>query len=75
MDELAAPLTIPAALDRAERLFDGRVAYVEALGRETLVGVDTDEGARLVTVIEGRARLEVGERLRLGLVEAGVRRF
>ena len=53
---------------------DGRVAYVEALGRETLVGIDTDAGARLVTV-EGRARVEVGERLRLGLVEAGVRRF
>jgi ABC-type sugar transport system ATPase subunit len=54
---------------------DGRVAYVEALGRETLIGVDTDAGARLVTVVEGRARLEVGEPIRLGLVEAGIRRF
>jgi ABC-type sugar transport system ATPase subunit len=54
---------------------DGRVAYVEALGRETLVGVDTDAGARLVTVLPGRARLAVGEPLRLGLVPAGVRRF
>jgi ABC-type sugar transport system ATPase subunit len=54
---------------------EGRVAYVEAVGRETLVGVDTDTGARLVTAIEGRARLEIGEPLRLGLVEAGVRRF
>ncbi len=54
---------------------EGHVAYVEALGRETLVGVDTDAGARLVTVVEGRARLEVGEPLRLGLIEAGVRRF
>ena len=54
---------------------EGRVAYVEALGRETLVGVETDAGATLVTVLEGRARVEVGERLRLGLVEAGVRRF
>jgi len=54
---------------------EGRVAYVEALGRETLVGVDTDAGARLVTVLEGRSRIEVGEPLRLGLVEAGVRRF
>jgi len=52
---------------------EGRVAYVEALGRETLVGVDTDAGARLVTVLEGRSRIEVGEPL--GLVEAGVRRF
>ena len=54
---------------------DGRVAYVEALGRETLVGVETDAGATLVTVLEGRARLEVGEPLRVGLVESGVRRF
>jgi hypothetical protein len=28
-----------------------------------------------VTVFEGRARVDVGERLRLGLVEAGVRHF
>ena len=48
---------------------------VEALGRETLVGVETDSGATLVTVLEGHARVEVGERLRLGLVEAAVRRF
>ena len=54
---------------------EGRVAYVEALGRETLVGVETDAGATLVTVLEGRARVDVGERLRLGLVEDGVRRF
>jgi ABC-type sugar transport system ATPase subunit len=54
---------------------EGRVAYLEALGRETLVGVDTPDGARLVTVLEGRARLEVGEPLRLGLIEAGLRRF
>ena len=54
---------------------EGRVAYVEALGRETLVGVETDAGATLVTVLEGRARVDVGERLRLGLVEAAVRRF
>jgi ABC-type sugar transport system ATPase subunit len=54
---------------------EGRVAYVEALGRETLVGVETASGARLVTVLEGRARLELGEPMRLGLVEEGVRRF
>ena len=54
---------------------EARVAYVEALGRETLVGVDTESGARLVTAVEGRARMEVGEPLRLGLVESGIRRF
>jgi ABC-type sugar transport system ATPase subunit len=54
---------------------EGRVAYVEALGRETLVGVDTDEGARLVAAVEGRAALTVGEPFRLGLVQDGLRRF
>jgi ABC-type sugar transport system ATPase subunit len=54
---------------------DGRVAYVEALGRETLIGVDTEGGARLVAAVEGRARLDVGAPIRVGLVEAGIRRF
>jgi ABC-type sugar transport system ATPase subunit len=54
---------------------DGHVAYVEALGRETLVGVDTDAGARLVAAVEGRARLQPREPLRLGLVPEGLRRF
>jgi hypothetical protein len=53
---------------------DGRVAYVEALGRETLIGVDTD-GGRLVAAVEGRARMDVGAPIRLGLVESGLRRF
>jgi ABC-type sugar transport system ATPase subunit len=52
----------------------GRVAYVEALGRETLVGVDT-EGSRLVAVLEGRAPVQVGEDLRLGLVPERLRLF
>jgi ABC-type sugar transport system ATPase subunit len=54
---------------------EGRVAYVEALGRETLIGVDTERGGRLVAAVEGRARLDVGAPIRLGLVEAGIRRF
>jgi ABC-type sugar transport system ATPase subunit len=54
---------------------DGRVAYVEALGRETLVGVETGSGGRLVAAVEGRARLEPGEPMRVGLVERGIRRF
>jgi ABC-type sugar transport system ATPase subunit len=53
---------------------DARVAYVEALGRETLVGVDAD-GARLVAVVEGRARFEPGEPVRVGLVADCGRRF
>ncbi|HET8759318.1 MAG TPA: ABC transporter ATP-binding protein [Solirubrobacteraceae bacterium] len=54
---------------------EGRVGYVEALGRETLVGVDADGGVRLVAVLEGRADLEVGAPLRVGLVPAGMQRF
>jgi ABC-type sugar transport system ATPase subunit len=54
---------------------EGHVAFVEALGRETLVGVDTEHGERLVAVLEGRAALQPGEPLRVGLVEAGLRRF
>jgi multiple sugar transport system ATP-binding protein len=51
------------------------VAYVEALGRESLIGVDTPEGARLVTAVEGRSRLLPGEPFRVGLVESGLCRF
>jgi ABC-type sugar transport system ATPase subunit len=54
--------------------YDGRVAFVEALGRETLVGVDTD-GARLVAAVEGRADYAVGEPIKVGLVAEGMRRF
>jgi ABC-type sugar transport system ATPase subunit len=53
---------------------DGRVAYVEALGRETLVGVDGD-GWRIVAVVDGRTPLGVGAPVRLGLERAGLRRF
>ena len=53
---------------------EGRVAYVEALGRETLIGVDTDRG-RLVAAVEGRVRMDVGAPIRLGLVESGLRWF
>jgi hypothetical protein len=54
--------------------FEGTVAYVEALGRETLIGVDTD-GGRLIAAVEGRVRMDVGAPIRLGLVESGLRRF
>jgi ABC-type sugar transport system ATPase subunit len=54
--------------------YDGHVAFVEALGRETLVGVDV-VGARLVAAVEGRADYAVGEPIRVGLVAEGMRRF
>ncbi|HET6549044.1 MAG TPA: ATP-binding cassette domain-containing protein, partial [Solirubrobacter sp.] len=52
----------------------GRVAFVEALGRETFVGVDVGE-ARLVVFEEGRATRGVGETIEFGLVPSGLRYF
>ena len=52
----------------------GTVAFVEALGRETFVGVDVGE-ARLVVFEEGRATRDVGDELEFGLVPAGLRYF
>jgi ABC-type sugar transport system ATPase subunit len=52
----------------------GRVAYVEALGRETFLGVDV-EGARLVVLEEGRVHAEPGEPIEFGLVRDGLRYF
>jgi ABC-type sugar transport system ATPase subunit len=53
----------------------GRVAYVEALGRETIVGVEASDGTRLVAVVEGRATLQVGDDVSVGLVRERLRRF
>jgi ABC-type sugar transport system ATPase subunit len=53
----------------------GRVTYVEALGRETIVGLERDDGARLVAAVEGRATLEVADDVSVGLVPGGLRRF
>ena len=52
----------------------GTVAFVEALGRETFVGVDVGE-ARLVVFEEGRATRDVGDELEFGLVPSGLRYF
>ncbi|MBE2319668.1 ABC transporter ATP-binding protein [Solirubrobacter sp. CPCC 204708] len=52
----------------------GRIAFVEALGRETFVGVDVGE-ARLVVFEEGRAERDVGDEIEFGLVESGLRYF
>ncbi len=46
---------------------DGRVEYVEALGRETLIGVSAPGDARFVVEAEGRVRAEPGESVRFGL--------
>jgi ABC-type sugar transport system ATPase subunit len=53
---------------------EGEVEYVEALGRETFIGVRCGD-ALLAVSAEGRALLSPGERLTFGLVPAGLRYF
>jgi ABC-type sugar transport system ATPase subunit len=52
----------------------GTVAYIEALGRETFIGVDAG-GARLALHQEGRSRLQPGEAVEFGLVPGALRFF
>ena len=52
----------------------GRVEYVEALGRETFVGVDVG-GAQLIVHHDGRAALLPGDRIEFGLVPGDLRFF
>ena len=52
---------------------EGEVAYVEALGRETFLGVRRDGGARFVVWVDGRAGEQPGDRVGFGLVPAGLR--
>jgi ABC-type sugar transport system ATPase subunit len=52
----------------------GTVEYVEALGRETFLGVATD-GARLIVHHDGRATEQVGDRIEFGIAPDGLRFF
>jgi ABC-type sugar transport system ATPase subunit len=52
----------------------GEVAYVEALGRETFVGLDCGD-ARLVVHHDGRSTLVPGDRVEFGLLPSGLRFF
>jgi ABC-type sugar transport system ATPase subunit len=52
----------------------GSVEYVEALGRETFLGVATD-GARLVVHQDGRTPLRPGDEIDFGIAPAGLRFF
>jgi ABC-type sugar transport system ATPase subunit len=54
---------------------DGQVEYVEALGRETFLGVRHDEETQLVLCVEGRSPAQPGDRVRYGLVRDGLRFF
>jgi len=46
---------------------EGRVDFVESLGRETFIGVQAAEGARFVVEAEGHVRAEVGDPVRFGI--------
>jgi ABC-type sugar transport system ATPase subunit len=52
----------------------GSVAFVEALGRETFLGVDVGD-SRVVVFEEGRSTVVPGDRIEFGLVPAGLRYF
>jgi ABC-type sugar transport system ATPase subunit len=54
---------------------DGRVEYVEALGRETFAGLRTGPETLLVVLLDGTAAIQVGTTLRFGLHPAGLRYF
>jgi ABC-type sugar transport system ATPase subunit len=54
---------------------EGSVEYVEALGRETFLGVRHDGETQLVLCVEGRAAAQVGDTVRFGLVREGLRLF
>jgi ABC-type sugar transport system ATPase subunit len=54
---------------------DGRVEYVEALGRETFAGLRTGPDALLVVLLEGAAAIQPGATLSCGLQPAGLRYF
>ena len=45
----------------------GRVDYVESLGRETFIGLSVGEGASFVVEAEGHVPAEVGETVRFGI--------
>ena len=64
-----------AASDGLLGPLEGEVEYVEALGRETFLGVRHDEETRLVLCVEGRSAAQPGDRVRYGLVRDGLRFF
>ncbi len=53
---------------------EGAVAYVEALGRETFIGVDVG-GSRIAIYEEGRSRLQPGDPVAFGMCPDGLRLF
>jgi ABC-type sugar transport system ATPase subunit len=54
---------------------EGRVSWVEALGRESFVGVAGPGEASFVVAVPGRSRAQPGDALRFGLDPSGLRFF
>jgi ABC-type sugar transport system ATPase subunit len=54
---------------------DGSVEYVEALGRETFLGVRQDDDTRLVLCVDGRSPAQPGDSVSYGIVPDGLRFF
>jgi ABC-type sugar transport system ATPase subunit len=54
---------------------EGTVEYVEALGRETFLGVRQDADTRFVLCVEGRSAAQPGDSVAYGVVAAGLRFF
>ena len=55
--------------------FSAGVEYIEALGRETFIGILTDDGSRLVIEADGNVKVAIGDRVRFGLVPGGIHLF
>jgi ABC-type sugar transport system ATPase subunit len=63
--------------DRPELLgpLEGTIEYVEALGRETFIGVRAADGAQFVVEVDGNVRATIGDALRFGLAPGGIHLF
>jgi ABC-type sugar transport system ATPase subunit len=82
--ELPSPVTVGVRPEHARRWGNGRtdlagplsgsVAFVEALGRETFLGVDVG-GSRVVVFEEGRSAVVPGDSIEFGLIPSGLRYF
>ncbi len=53
----------------------GEVSFVEALGRETFVGVVVSDGVRVVVHHDGRTTLLPGDRVEFGIIPSSLRFF
>jgi ABC-type sugar transport system ATPase subunit len=55
--------------------FDARVDYVEALGRETLIGISARGDHRFIVEADGRVRVEPGDAVQFGFRRGSLHLF